>query len=168
MRPFTPSMSLKTVTKLSADWHEAVASNMNGPQFDFPAPWYPAAKLGAYDILPIDCSDELSREGAAMHHYVGTYGDQVERGGVYVYSIRRDGERQATLELARNGTKAAVAQLRGPCNNQPPKAIISTVQRWLRAQPPLPQQDPSRRNQESNIRAKYEAALGDDADGIPF
>ena len=31
VRPFTPSMSFKTVTALSADWHEAVANNMDGP-----------------------------------------------------------------------------------------------------------------------------------------
>lgn len=167
VRPFTPSMSLKTVTKLSADWHEAVASDMSGPQFGFPAPWYPAAKLGAFEILPIDNSGELYREGAAMHHCAGTYANEVRGGAIYVYSIRRDGERLATLELGRNGNRPSLLQLRGPCNAQPPKEIISTVKRWLRARAPLPQQDQPRRDHEA-IRTKYEAAIGDDANGIPF
>jgi hypothetical protein len=34
-----------------------------------------------------------------MHHCVGTYGDQVQRGDLYIYSIRRNGERAATLAL---------------------------------------------------------------------
>jgi hypothetical protein len=166
-RPFTPSMSLKTVTKLSADWHEAVAADMSGPRFAFPSPWYPAAKLGTYEILPIESSAELYREGAAMHHCAGTYACEVKCGAIYVYSIRGDGERLATLELGRNGNRPALIQLRGPCNAQPPKEITAIVQRWLRAQPPLQQQDPPRRNYVA-LRAKYEAEQLGDADGIPF
>ena len=139
VRPFTPTMSLKTVTTLSADWHEAVASNMDGPQFAFPAPWYPAAKVGNYEILPIDNSAELYREGAAMHHCAGTYANDVKQGYIYIYSIRCDGKRLATLELVRNGRGSSLIQLRGSCNAQPPKEITSTVKRWLHAQPPLPQ-----------------------------
>ena len=134
-------MSLKTVTTLSADWHEAVASHMDGPQFAFPPPWYSAAKCGAYEILPIDNSAELYREGATMHHCVGSYADDVKCGGIYVYSIRRDGKPVATLALARDGRGASPIQLRGPCNAQPPKEIVATVRRWLRAQKPLPPLD---------------------------
>jgi hypothetical protein len=143
VRPFTPSMSLKTVTELSADWHEAVASDMSGPQYAFPKAWYPAAKIGAYEILPIDSSAELYREGAAMHHCAGTYANDVKRGYSYFYSIRSDGKRVATLALDRAavGNSVAISQLRGPCNAQPPKAISLTVQRWLHTQPPLPPQD---------------------------
>jgi hypothetical protein len=142
-RPFKPSMSLRTVTALSADWHEAVASQMDGPQFAFPAPWYPAGKIGSYEILPIDNSAELYREGSAMHHCVGTYASEVKQGYTYVYSVRCDGKRLATLALARNGPepdprRAALIQIRGPCNAEPPKETLSKVQTWLRAQPPLP------------------------------
>jgi hypothetical protein len=50
-RPFTPSMSLKTTIELSADWHEAVANNLaEGPNATFPAPWYPPARLGDYEM----------------------------------------------------------------------------------------------------------------------
>jgi PcfJ-like protein len=138
VRPFTPSMSFKTVTKLSADWHEAVASDMSGPQFAFPAPWYSAAKIGAYEFLPIDNSAELYREGGAMHHCASAHADQVKNGYAYFYSIRRDGDRVATLALDRHGNKAHINQIRGPCNAQPPKEITTIVQRWLRTQEPLP------------------------------
>ena len=110
-RPFTPSMSLKTVTKLSAAWHEAVATHMDGPEFAFPAPWYPSSKLGHYEILPIDNSADLYREGAVMHHCVGTYADEVKCGGLYVYSVRRDGKCLATLALARKGRGSSLIQI---------------------------------------------------------
>jgi hypothetical protein len=65
-RPFTPSMSLKTAIELSADWHEAVANNLEeGPNATFPAPWYPPARLGDYEILPIEDAATLYREGHA-------------------------------------------------------------------------------------------------------
>jgi hypothetical protein len=138
VRPFTPSMSLKTVTALSAEWHEAVAVAMDGPDAAFPPPWYPAAKVGDFDILPIERSAELYREGAAMHHCIGTYVDAVQSGGCYVYSMRQAGKRIATFALVRCTVSAGLSEIRGPCNAQVPKETVAAVRRWLRAQPPLP------------------------------
>jgi hypothetical protein len=138
VRPFTPTMSLKTVTTLSAEWHEAVAARMDGPDAAFPPPWYPAAKAGDFDILPIERSAELYREGAAMHHCVGTYADAVQSGDCYVYSVRHADKRIATFALVRCAVSAVLSEVRGPCNAQVPQKIIATVGRWLRAQPPLP------------------------------
>ena len=59
-------------------------------------------------------------------------------GSLYFYSIRRSGERVATMALGRNNAQAYVEQIRGPCNTEPPKAIVATVARWLDAQQPLP------------------------------
>jgi hypothetical protein len=73
-----------------------------------------------------------------MRHCVGTYGDQVRRGDLYIYSIRRNGERVATLALRRDNGRAYLEQIRGPCNTDPPKPIVPTVQRWLCAHKPLP------------------------------
>jgi hypothetical protein len=138
LRPFTPSMSLKRAMKLSADWHEAVANNLDGPNAAFPNPWYQAAKVGDCEILPIEDAASLYREGAAMHHCIGTYGDRVQRGDLYIYSLRCNAERVATLALGRDDGRAYLEQIRGPCNTDPPKPIVATVQRWLRAQKPLP------------------------------
>jgi hypothetical protein len=140
IRPFRFSMSLNTVTTLSAEWHEAVAAAMDGPAATFPPPWYAAAKIGDFDIVPIDNSAALYREGTAMHHCVGTFTDAVQSGSLYVYSVRRDGQRVATLAIERDptSTKAQLGQLRGPCNVLPPKAVTSAVRRWLHAQGPLP------------------------------
>jgi hypothetical protein len=123
---------------LSADWHEAVANNFDGPNSAFPDPWYPAVRLGDYEILPIEDGASLYREGTAMHHCVGTYSDEVQRGNLYIYSIRRNDERVATLALGRHNGRACLQQIRGPCNTEPPKAIVATAVRWLHSQRPLP------------------------------
>jgi hypothetical protein len=137
VRAFKPSMSLKTAMALSADWHEAVANNLDGPNSAFPEPWYPAARLGNYEILPIEDGASLYREGTAMHHCVGTYGDQVQTGNLYIYSIRLNGECVATLALGRQNGQAHVEEIRGPCNTEPPKATVAAVARWLHTQRPL-------------------------------
>jgi hypothetical protein len=141
---------------LSAKWHEAVASHMSGPNLAFPPPWYPAAKIGDYDIVPIDDSAALYLEGAAMRHCVGTYADHVQSGRLYVYSVRRASERVATFPLAREAASAMLSEIRGPCNAQPDKQIVAAVRRWLRAQAPLPRSE--FKNDVWDIRCSAEAA----------
>ncbi|HMF25572.1 MAG TPA: PcfJ domain-containing protein [Pseudolabrys sp.] len=132
-RPFSPNMSLRTVMKLSADWHEAVANNLDGPQYSFPKPWLPATRLNGYEIVPIANGADLYREGAAMRHCVGSYGSLVTRGDCYIYSVREDGKRVATAEIIRADGRMVLGQIRGPCNAQAPKEIVAAMRRWLRA-----------------------------------
>jgi hypothetical protein len=139
-RKFVPSMCLKTVTALSAAWHEAVANNLaEGPNATFPPPWYPAATVGGYEFLPIETASELYREGAVMHHCAGTYRARVQSSDLYCYSIRRNGERVATLALFEHDGRIRIEQCRGPCNAEPPKAILTAVRRWMSAQRRLKQ-----------------------------
>jgi len=134
IRAFSPDMSLKTVTKLSSDWHEAVANNMSGPLYEFPEPWCHAGESCGYEIVPIVTSADLYREGHALHHCVGTQGHRVRTGETYFYSIRRQKERVATLELLRHGEGAALGQLRGSCNSQVSKKLMGAARSWLRSQ----------------------------------
>ena len=134
VRRFSPDMSLKTVRKLSSDWHEAVANNMSGPCYEFPEPWCCGGESGGYDIVPIATSGDLYREGHALHHCVGTQGHQVQSGEAYFYSIRMQNERVATLKLVRHGSSVAIGELRGSCNSQVPKEVGRAARSWLQSQ----------------------------------
>jgi hypothetical protein len=133
-RQFNEGMSLFTVTKLSADWHDAVAANMTGPNSEFPEPWCPGGASGGFDIVPITNGAGLYREGRQMHHCVGTYAGSVHLGRCYFFSVRKDGALVATLELVQREDRAAIGQLRGPCNAKAPKEVLRAVNSWLRAQ----------------------------------
>ena len=128
-RRFNPSMALKTAIKASHDWHEADAGDRA-----LPPPWYPPATQGGFDIVPLTTSADLYREGHAMHHCVATYVDQVRQGASYVFSVRSDGKRIATISLICRGETVSIHQLRGPRNAAPPKAVTAAVRQWLRAQ----------------------------------
>jgi hypothetical protein len=151
-RHFTPTMSVRTVTELSAAWHEAIhaADYRPGPDSAFPAPWFPETKIGDIEIVPIMDAASLHLEGKAMHHCISQYVASVLAGRFYAYSIRREGERVATLGLKRSFEfehdnciyKAEITQIRGHCNAEPPQAITAVVRSWLREQPRLLAEQP--------------------------
>jgi hypothetical protein len=131
-RPFTPLIGLKTAMKLSHQWHEALAQYEDGLDAEpLPPCWYPPFTSGKFDIVPLTSSIEIYREGQTMHHCVRTYIDRVRSGEYCIYSVRRDGERVATVSLIRVDGKIFVEQLRGPCNRVPPEAVRAAVSRWL-------------------------------------
>jgi hypothetical protein len=133
-RPFNADMSLATVSKLSVDWHNAVADNMAGPNTEFPEPWCPGGASADLDIVPITSSADLYREGKLMHHCAGTYAGQVHSGDCYIFSVRKDRSPLATLQLVRGETGVAIGQLRGRCNAKASKDVLRAVNSWLRAQ----------------------------------
>jgi PcfJ-like protein len=133
-RPFHPDMSVETVLKLSGEWHEAIAGEMSGPQYQFPPPWFPAQTIGAYELVPIDNTNDLWLEGKAMHHCVASYSEAALMGTLCICSIRQNGERVATVAFHIRGNEGpAIQQIRGPRNKGVPK-IKKAISRWLRTQ----------------------------------
>lgn len=95
----------------------------------FPEPFLPGYAKDEWEIVPLLCRDELEKEGDAMHHCVGSYASTVVRGDSYIYSLRRDNERLATLELT---NKYKINQLRGHCNKHPGDEAFDFVNLWIR------------------------------------
>jgi hypothetical protein len=129
-RKFSPDMSLNTVRRLSDEWHKAVEVS-GGPQYTLPAPWIPQARIGAYDIIPLTVSEQVREEGRKMHHCVGSYLDRVTDGECYIYSIRRDGERIATMEVMREAGVIGLGQICGPCNRPVPVEVRRVATRFI-------------------------------------
>jgi hypothetical protein len=168
-RSFTPAMGLKAATQASQEWHEAVATNADCRQGrELPAPWYPAAKQGGFDIIPIATAADLYREGQAMHHCVATYGDRIREGACYVFSVRQSGERVATVSLVRDGARILIEQVRGPCNTTPPTAIMTALRQWLRTRPAPAIQPRDQQSEGLERISRAIRAAEDDLGEIPF
>jgi hypothetical protein len=131
-RPFVTTMSLRTAKTLSGEWHEAVAHSQDADKGPLPEPWLPATTQGPFQIVPLTSAIDLFHEGAAMHHCVASYADRVRAGETYVYSIRREAKRKATVSIGRDPRGGFyVDQIRGPCNAAAPKPVVNVVRSWL-------------------------------------
>ena len=131
-RRFSPDMSLRTVFALSDEWHEAMINHQDFGGPGFPEPWTVKAKIEGYEITPIEQSADLYREGKRMRHCVGSAAGEVAFGQRYFYHVEKGCTSIATVELLRNGTKAKLGQVRGPCNAIVNKKIMQVLRKWVR------------------------------------
>ncbi|MBU9199844.1 PcfJ domain-containing protein [Burkholderia multivorans] len=80
-------------------------------------PYVQQIQMGELEAVSLNTSDDLWEEGAVMVHCVGTYDEPCFRNQSRIYSIRRNGERVATLEIRQTSRKLAIGQLYGPGNS---------------------------------------------------
>ena len=134
-RPFSPDMSLATVRCLSEEWHDALAGRQYSPQnTPLPEPWSEAAEAEKHQFVPIETALELYHEGKAMRHCVTTYAERVRWGDCYIYSMRKDEKRIATVEVVADGpTGVQLGQVAGPCNQRVDRKTQRRVEKWFRS-----------------------------------
>lgn len=148
---YEPKMSWENAWKRAQQWHNEEVRRANErmrlraveDEKPFPSPWIPGATVHGYEIVPLTSPQELNEEGAAMHHCVGSYARNVRGGHCYIYSVRKDGNRLATLELGKGYgswydvppafavNSYRVAQLRAACNAEPSPVVRAAVESWL-------------------------------------
>jgi len=133
-RQFSPAMSLKTVRRLSHEWHEAVAINIpEGQVIKFPPPWILAAELDGYKIVPITDSAQLYLAGKRLHNCASTYTERIFQGETYLYTVDCDDQPVAMIELVRTGpNEFRLSQLKARCNAPAPKKIQKAVRQWFK------------------------------------
>ena len=88
--------------------------NADKSKYKIPAPWCPAGQVNGYQIVPLDSTEELWKEGRAMHHCAGAYDYRVAAGKCYMYSVRQGDNRLATVELVRKQEKVKPLQFEQP------------------------------------------------------
>jgi len=134
-RPFQRDMSLRTVRRLAKDWHEAVTVGMRASVcVQFPRPWLKSGVVGGFQIVPITDSGALYLEGKSLHHCVATHEDDIVRGETYVYSVLKEYERVATVELRVADDGIRLGEIRASCNSKPEKSCERAIQQWFRQQ----------------------------------
>ena len=95
--------------------------------------WVPAKELavGGYEFRFLTNPLEVWEEGQAMRHCAYILVRGCETGNCWLVSIRRGGERVATLELRRTGEKWRIHQLAGTANRPCTGAVWSVSGRLL-------------------------------------
>ena len=84
-------------------------------------PWYPAGQVNGYQIVPLDSTEELWKEGQAMHHCAGSYDYRIAAGKCYMYSVRQGNNRLATVELVKKHGNVKPRQFEHPVTPSRPR-----------------------------------------------
>lgn len=104
--------------KRQADWHEAITAREKAANNRYS--WTSLVKTMEDDEWVAEALDDggsLWEEGKAMHHCVSSYAHYCRDGNNRIYSIKKNGDRYATLQIQRTGTAQwKNVQLRGYCN----------------------------------------------------
>jgi hypothetical protein len=118
------------------DWRESVELELTLGTRSVEDHWLQPGSMDGYTFLPLSSAAEIESEGRAMRNCVRTYGDVVASGDTRLWSVRRDGERVATLEIGRMG-KSPVPGINQLClaeNKDPSAEMWLAVHRWFHAQ----------------------------------
>ena len=132
-KPWTPDMKLDAALSAAAEWKTMIALHANVGRQPIRDMWLHPGRVGDYEFRPLDDIADIVEEGVAMRNCVRTYGDDIAHNRSRLWSVRRGGERVATLEIRAgyHDPLVNVYQLKGPGNAAVPRELWWVARRWL-------------------------------------
>ena len=130
---WTAKMNIGRAACLTRRWLHQVLHDLCFEDGCAASDWARARRVHGFDFVPLLTSGALIEEGAAMRNCLATYSANVVRGMCRLYSVRRDGERVATLEVrpVRGSGLPEIAQLLGPGNSKPTETVCAATLAWF-------------------------------------
>jgi hypothetical protein len=146
-RPWTPDMRIGTAVEAAGEWRMIVALHANLGRRPITDMWLDAARVAEYDFLPLTSIAAITEEAEAMKNCLKTYGYNLAHNRSRLWSVRRNGERVATLKVAcrYRDPLPNIVELRGVGNADVPCELWWAARRWLHMHD-LPQINMGRRD----------------------
>jgi hypothetical protein len=128
-----PAMQYKAAATAAADWFRDLDLYLFLGTDAVADAWLTPATVDGYEFVPLRTAKEIADEAAAMRHCVNDYGEFIRQDESRVWSVRRDGTRIATLEVAARGSGPLLGleQLNGVENAPVATELWLAAQRWL-------------------------------------
>ncbi|HJQ60319.1 MAG TPA: hypothetical protein VJ890_25665 [Vineibacter sp.] len=132
-RPWTSDMRIGSALEAADAWRMMTALHANLGREPIADMWVGAARVDGYDFVPLSSIPAITEEAVAMRNCLRTYGYNLAHNRSRLWSIRRDGQRIATLSIgfARSDPLPSVAQLKGAGNAKAPLDVWWAARRWL-------------------------------------
>jgi len=134
--PWTAEMSVKRAFDEARAWERradlAITLGAGTPDI-----WFAGATVNGMEFVPLRTIDEFLAESQAMGNCLDQYADPINNSHVRVFSIRKNGEPIANIEIAPHDDDClmpGIEQLRGPRNNRAAPEIWQAAYTWLGAQ----------------------------------
>lgn len=132
-RPWTPDMRMDQALEAAHDWRMMVALHLNlGPE-PIADMWLEPGRVAGYDFLPLRSAHAIAEEAVAMKNCLRSYGNNLAHNRSRLWSVRREGERVATLKVACDfrDPLPMIVELNGAANADVPRELWWAARRWL-------------------------------------
>jgi hypothetical protein len=132
-RPWSPEMRVGPALAAAERWRTIVSLHLNlGPR-PISEMWLPPARVAGYDFVPLASISAISEEATAMRNCLNTYGYNLAHNGSRLWSVRRDGERVATLRVAcrYRDPLLNIVELKSAGNAEVPRELWWAARQWL-------------------------------------
>jgi hypothetical protein len=133
-RPWNPDMRIGPALAAADHWRMIVALHVSLGRRPITDMWLlRAARVAGYDFLPLASIAAITEEAKAMRNCLNTYGYNLAHNRSRLWSVRRDGERVATLKIAcrYRDPLPNIVELRGAGNADVPRELWWAARQWL-------------------------------------
>jgi hypothetical protein len=146
-RPWTPNMGIGQALTGANDWRTMIALHVKLGRQPITDMWLRATRVAGYDFLPLSSIAAITEEAEAMRNCLRTYGDDLAHNRSRLWSVRRDGQRIATLRVASRYRDPLpnIVELKGAGNVEVSQELWWAARQWLHTHD-LSQIDMRRRN----------------------
>jgi hypothetical protein len=131
--PWTPAMRAGTALDAAEGWRTTVNLYVNLGHEPIADMWFQPARVGGFDFLPLTSTAAIIEEATAMRNCLCTYGHRVARNSIRLWSLRRDGQRVATLSLTNDHCDPLpnIGELKGPGNAGVSPEVWWAARQWI-------------------------------------
>src|SRR5262245_3781636 len=132
-KPWTPAMRITTALSAAEAWRAALILQVNLGREPIADMWFQSARVGGFDFLPLNSTSAIIEEATAMRNCLRTYGYRVARNNIRLWSIRKNGQRVATLSLASRQCDPLpdISELKAIGNTPASPEVWSAARQWI-------------------------------------
>ena len=132
-KPWTPDMRVDAVLEGANSWRTMIELHLDLGRDPIADMWLQAGRVSGYDFRPLDSIAAITEEADAMRNCLRTYGYSLAHNVARLWSVRRDGERIATLRIAtaNRDPLPRIVELKGAGNTQVPRELWWAARQWL-------------------------------------
>ena len=131
---WTSSMRYETALRWAGAWRLALELHMCLGDEPIEDMWLGPGRESDYEFVPLQSKQDILDEASYMKNCLRTYGVRVARNRCKLWSVRTDGKRVATLEIACRGPDPCprIVQIRTAGDGQASPEIWWAAHRWVR------------------------------------
>ena len=132
-RLWTPDMRIGPALAAADEWRMVIALHVNLGRQPITDMWLRAGRVAGYDFLPLSSIAAIAEEADAMRNCLHTYGYNLAHNRSRLWSVRRNGERIATLKVASRyrDPLPSIVELKGAGNTGVPRELWWAARQWL-------------------------------------